>query len=956
MENQPIQLAELQRLFRSEAPDLAVLLQNYLEQGDPDLFAEEQVTTDEDGEEQEEPARKEPPEGWISSSTHDAALAQARGRRTRPARHQAVQEAWQRFLAQDPALLPPRFELATVIEELYERKTPTARALLLELCGEAPLRFGVWAGLKRVYKRAEAAMDAEVFGVLAARFDRELNKQSSDRDVSAGTLAYLRRRAWRFLRQLGLAVPEIYPIFAAQVLRHYDGDDSFPALWVANHIVGHGTKHYNARGFSGKLPPDDMVKHRAYGDAWKRSPDPLMFVLESCQCDAVARFAIQGLQKDFPERLRSVTPAWLARLPFRGLESVDDFFVDTLTGSPEFHQGKLRELGLHDAVLRLLESSSKKAIKFATEYARAHARDLAKERLLELLSSDNKEVVELARTLLVARPPRELGHEFLGELLSTKASDWAAKALNESFERKELPAAFLVDMLYGEDEQPDWAKGYIEKKYPGTEIGARFWTDLLDDKRAEDSSDTVEIAFKFLGKYKAADIGAGWLVDALNRSWLQDEAGELLKKASHLPGLDVERLKGMVFNPSLRSAALEVLGSPKLISSKELGLPWLLALAKRPDPSLHEFAHRYLLENMKPADFADGDADKGVQKLFALALGEHDAVRVFAQTYLLCHHPGVGPEQEKSKQFGLKPYLKEHHYEPAKLWDMLFDERPDVRQFALQIVRSNLRKWGFHTRVYELVDLDAKEVRGLAYTALEGAGNEMADPQVTLRPEELDAAAIFQMTESTKRPTRQVAMELIRKHYSRLGGAERLGWLMQSADREVRLFAVRMLWEKHRPRSYPRGWKPRKAADVPLEDGGRFEDAEALRGLLRRLLFGLPPGRAPAGDSEAKRRHVSASVIKRNIVDLVRDLGAEDAAFAALVAPVLREFSGSLARGEWQTCLAALTYLNRVHPGLEILRALWRNTPSAISRRSARLPAGRGCWSWAGSARAPPAR
>ena len=66
---------------------------------------------------------------------------------------------------------------------------------------------------------------------------------------------------------------------------------------------------------------------------------------------------------------------------------------------------------------------------------------------------------------------------------------------------------------------------------------------------------------------------------------------------------------------------------------------------------------------------------------------------------------------------------------------------------------------------------------------------------------------------------------------------------------------------------------------------------------------------------------MSASVVKRNVVELVRDLGLEDAAFAALVTPVLQEFTGSLARGEWQGCLAALAQLQSAHPGLEGERA-----------------------------------
>jgi hypothetical protein len=167
-------------------------------------------------------------------------------------------------------------------------------------------------------------------------------------------------------------------------------------------------------------------------------------------------------------------------------------------------------------------------------------------------------------------------------------------------------------------------------------------------------------------------------------------------------------------------------------------------------------------------------------------------------------------------------------------------------------------------------------------------------------------------------------MELIRRHYGRLGGAERLAWLMESPDREVRLFSVRLLWEKHRPRHLPPGWKPLprggKVIDLsPAEGGesGRFTDVEALRGFLRKVLFGLPPGRSmEPRDEGGPRRHIPASEAKRNVIEIVRDLGEEDAAFAHLLAPVLGEFTGSLARGEWQACLAALSRLRRAHPGL----------------------------------------
>ena len=61
-------------------------------------------------------------------------------------------------------------------------------------------------------------------------------------------------------------------------------------------------------------------------------------------------------------------------------------------------------------------------------------------------------------------------------------------------------------------------------------------------------------------------------------------------------------------------------------------------------------------------------------------------------------------------------------------------------------------------------------------------------------------------------------------------------------------------------------------------------------------------------------RHVPASVAKRNVIEVVKDLGLEDEAFAKLVAPVLQEFTGSMAKGEWQACLSALAQLRTAHP------------------------------------------
>ncbi|RYE92317.1 MAG: hypothetical protein EOO75_06970, partial [Myxococcales bacterium] len=473
MDTPALHLADLAQLFRVEAPDLARLIEQYLEQDDPNPLEVPPAATDaaandaappavgdddddSDGDHDEEPTYRDAPEGYISFGDHLNAVRSAQRRRDRQKRRAGVAEAWQKYLAQDPSLLLPRLGLGDLFESLYDRGTASSRALLVAIADQAPLEYGLWRGLKRVYKRSEADLDAEVFGALAARFDRSI---SNSGEVSDATVAYLRRRAWRFLRQLGAAVPEVYPRFAVQVLRHYPTATSFGSLWVGNHILAHGAGHYTMRSFYGSLPAD-LVKHRAYPDSWKQAADELMFLLETCGHNDVARFAIDSLQKDFPERLRKVTPAWLARLASRPLESAHEFLVDTLQASPEFHQSKLRALGLHDAVLALLKSPGKKARAYAIEYARGQARDMPVAQLLDLLEHGSKEVIELAKALVTARPPRELGLPVLGQLLKFSAThDWASKALTESFERKEVQLPFLVDLLFSPDgDQHRWSK------------------------------------------------------------------------------------------------------------------------------------------------------------------------------------------------------------------------------------------------------------------------------------------------------------------------------------------------------------------------------------------------------------------------------------------------------------------------------------------------------------------
>lgn len=143
-----------------------------------------------------------------------------------------------------------------------------------------------------------------------------------------------------------------------------------------------------------------------------------------------------------------------------------------------------------------------------------------------------------------------------------------------------------------------------------------------------------------------------------------------------------------------------------------------------------------------------------------------------------------------------------------------------------------------------------------------------------------------------------------------------------SPERDVRLFAVRLFWDRHRPKPWGPGYVPRKNVNAPLGTA-RFSDLPALQQFARVVLFGLPPGRIGEGDPIVEggpkpERALPASVAKKRLIEAMRDVALEDGELAKAIAPVLGEFTHSTAKGEWHASVQALVQLKKVHTDLEV--------------------------------------
>lgn len=925
--NDQVTFGDVERAARDRDPQLGELVVRYLRQDDPEPGVPEDHRDDDD-----EAALPRPPTGAFTmdrlrQATHPSTL---RGK-TATERKLARREAWQAALASP--WTPPRLRLGALLLALDDAGDDAARAALVTIFARAPLNWGAWQAAKTIYKRAEARHDALLFGALACRFDRQWAGPYGE--VRTGTVLYLKKRAWRWLRHLGQAVPDAYPAFAIEVLRHYRDDERPTPSWVAGQIWGRARLR-GAKRPGGFIPP--AWGQHAFPDAWKASPAPLVRLLLEAQHREVAAWAIAGLEADHAAALYALAPAQLAAIARRHADGpVAAFVVKLLGARPDLHASQYRALGLHDAVLGWLPAKDAAVAGFAIAYARAHAPDLGVDALVALVTDGGADAVAFALDRLGALPAATIGLPALIRLVGVAAArSMATTKLREGARPAELAVELFVALVTGGYDQLQVAIAW----YAGANavIPATHWIAALGDPRCDRA--LRKRALEELGKRSGAELTPRWLQAALEDRAISDavagwlEAGKLAGDA-----LDVEWVKGLVMRPRLRPLALRMLGNRALVAPARIGLPWLLELTRAPEPELAAFAQRLLLEHFTPEDFG-GDRDAGLARLWELAAGAKspEPVRAFASIYLRAHHPELGRTLAEAKAVGLTPRLTAADYPQARVAPLCADARADVRKLACAIVDEELVRWGDRALLYQLAASDHREPRALGNQRLLGAltGGDGAVPA-----DWLDGAAVFGLTESAHKATREVALTVIRRAYDRVGGRARLAWLMESSERDVRLFAVRLFWDRHRPRATPPGWTPvastgslAASVGVPsghdptgdgLATGPRWsDDAEiaALRQFARTVLFGLPPGRLGEREplaGEKPERPLPASVAKRRLIEALRDLAVADVAFAAVMTPVIAEIAASVARGEWQAAVAALAAIRAAHPGLGTL-------------------------------------
>lgn len=267
--------------------------------------------------------------------------------------------------------------------------------------------------VKRLFKAAEGRQDHEIVGACMACFDRLVRRQARvprarrvDSRFSCHTIYYLRRRAWRYFRRLGLQRPNEYPAAVVHALARYrdldlpDGMAVLDSWGLVHACFGESDALAFNSSHARLVRPAQLAEMvaPAFGESW-RSPAaarPLFGLVASARARVVRVWAAQLLQRDHRDHLADVPLEELLKLLDHADPAIQQLGAQLLENAAGLDRLDVATW------LRLLGSSNVNAVTILAELAQ---RNLRPERL------SLGETIELARARPV--PVARLGLAFL---------------------------------------------------------------------------------------------------------------------------------------------------------------------------------------------------------------------------------------------------------------------------------------------------------------------------------------------------------------------------------------------------------------------------------------------------------------------------------------------------------------------------------------------------------------
>jgi hypothetical protein len=306
----------------------------------------------------------------------------------------------------------------------------------------------------------------------------ERQKLAKKRLFSGRTRHYLRRRTWRYFRNLAKTAPERYlaaVVIALKLYEDADVEDGLALLdnWGLIHILFHDSPVLWPRSHGWTLRPgralSELAPAPAFPNLWRQASSAILDLLRNARCRPVRQWALFFAKQD---------PTLLDRADvdvlFELLQSSDADIVALAARALERRPG-LDDLPA-DRWLRLLESAPATALDAVCSLVQLRLKPatLTVEQLVALACRRPLPVARLGFGWLQQRAMNEQDCAVLLRLTEAEAGSlrpelvrWARGALARA-------AGF----------QPHWVLQYLDSRHD--DVRAEGWAWLLDDARARD--------------------------------------------------------------------------------------------------------------------------------------------------------------------------------------------------------------------------------------------------------------------------------------------------------------------------------------------------------------------------------------------------------------------------------------------------------------------------------------
>lgn len=298
---------------------------------------------------------------------------------------------------------------------------------------------------------------------------------------SLATRRYLRRRAWRYFRNLAKNTPERYVSAAVVALRLYQDEDVADGLalidnWGLMHILFHHSPVLMSTQNGWTLAEGQSLKELQPApfreDLWKAAPKQLLALLKDAQCRPVRQWAVRMIRRDHAALLENLPAEELF-----ALLASDDVELMELAAEILGRLPNLAQLGI-ERLLGLVENANPQSLEF----------------LCKLVQALKPEEVGLTRAARLAAlrpiPTARLGFRWLRALKPASEEDCRTLLRLLEAECEPLRPAivrWLRETLSASPHfQTLWVLDYLDSRH--ADVRKAGWQWLTEDPKTRDDT------------------------------------------------------------------------------------------------------------------------------------------------------------------------------------------------------------------------------------------------------------------------------------------------------------------------------------------------------------------------------------------------------------------------------------------------------------------------------------